>query len=896
MSWLSRLANVLRTSKVERDLEDELQFHIEARIDELVQTGVPRHVAEGQVARRFGSRLRLREASRDVKIVSWLESLLKDVRFGVRMLRKDAVVTGAAVMSLSLAIGACTAAFSLIDALILRPLPVRAPEQLIYLEGVFSYPHFERFREAARSQVELFAMLEAQRRRQAVFPDAGGAVENVRPQFLSGDAFHILGVQPAMGRLLAPSDDVKPGGHPVAVLSHAFWMRRFGGDPSVVGRWFTFDDRAFQIIGVADRTFPGVEPGRLVDLWVPNMMWDAEALTDPSTRWLRILGRLKPSVEPEQARSILQATFAQFRREEASRIFQPDEPRDRVQHFLNSQLYVRSAENGPSALRRDFERPLWMLAAIVGLVLLIAASNVANLFLARAAAREREMSLRLSIGAGRGRLIQQVLIESALLAIVACALGLLFAAVAGPTVVRMLAPPHNPAYLDLRVDWRVLAFLGVLGALTTMLFGLAPALRASGVAPIGVLSAASGRLTSRIRALRPLVATQVGFSLVLLFLAGLLLLSFGKLTSTNLGFTKARLMLFTIESRELPSRPDDPDETVMGERSGSGKQAHVIGLQLLEQVRRVPGVQRASLSEWALFSGTGSNSGIRLPGRALDAIRPLFLEVSPDFFETMGIRLIAGRPLEPRDAEPETRRAVVVNDAFARRYFGGERAVGRVFDRVKSAATVQLEIVGVVADARYGSVRHPAPPLVYLPFRGFRTLQVRTGGEPAVLVDTLRQAIEAVHPSLQVTDAQLQSTLVDNNMLRERLLALLSGFFAVVGLLLAAVGLYGVLSYSVVQRTKEIGIRLALGAQQLAVVRSVVTDASITMLIGAVGGLAGGLYLARFVGTFLYEVQPFDFWSLALPVGSLLCAGALAAVLPARRAARVDPVVALRYE
>ncbi|MGH9160565.1 MAG: ABC transporter permease, partial [Vicinamibacteraceae bacterium] len=502
MSWLSRLANVFRTSRVERDLDDELRFHVESRIAELVAAGLTRKAAEQEVMRRFGGELRLREQSRDVKLLPWLDSLVKDVRFGARMLRKDAVISGAAVVSLALAIGACTAAFSLIDALILRPLPVRAPEQLIYLsvqsedsgqpEGeIFGYELFERFRTAARSRAELFAAVGDPETRPVVFQDGGGAPERVRPQAVSSDTFTILGVRPAIGRVLGPSD----ARHPVAVLSHRFWMRRFGGDPSVVGRSFTHDNHAFEIVGVAAKGFTGLEPGRSIDLWVPSVIWN-EVVGVELYRF-RILGRLKDGGQAKQVQNILQPTFTNDRREVASTLFQPDEARQRVERFVNAPLYVRSAENGASALRRQFERPLWILAIVVSLILLIAASNVANLFLARAAAREREMSLRLSIGAGRGRLIQQVLIESALLAIVACALGLLLAAATGPTTVRMLAPSDNPADLDLRIDWRVLAFLGVTGALATMLFGLAPALRASGVAPVGVLSAASGRSTSR---------------------------------------------------------------------------------------------------------------------------------------------------------------------------------------------------------------------------------------------------------------------------------------------------------------------------------------------------------------------------------------------------------------
>lgn len=923
MSWLSRLANVFRTTRVERDLDDELRFHIEARIDQRVAEGLTHEAAEQEVTRQFGGQLRLREQSRDVKLLPWLDSLVKDVRFGARMLRKDAVVTGAAVISLALAIGACTAAFSLIDALILRPLPVRAPEQLFYLsfqseepgqpEGdIFQYELFERFRTAANSRAELFAVVGDPETRPMVFPDGSGAPERVRPQAVSGEAFATLGVRPEIGRVLGPSD----ARHPVAVLSHAFWMRGFGGDPSLVGRSFTHDNHAFEIVGVAAKGFTGLEPGRSIDLWVPSVIWN-EAIQVEANRF-RILGRLEEGVQAKQVQNILQATFTNYRREEASVSFQPDWSGDSVEPFVNVPLYMRSAENGASALRRQFQRPLLILAIVVSLVLLIAASNVANLFLARAAAREREMSLRLSIGAARGRLIQQVLIEGALLAIVACALGMLFAAAAGPFIVRMLAPADNPAYLDLGVDWRVLAFLGVTGALATMLCGLAPALRASGVAPIGVLSAASGRSTSRRGALRPLVGTQVGFSVVLLFLAGLLLVSFGKLTSVDLGFRASRLLLLTLESDEIRSNeshlvwavsgPEEQTRTVgrsaeheellslAREVQPAVAQMRAIGTQLLERVRRVPGVQSASLSGWPLFSEGVWRARVRLPGRAPDDVWSIYLLVSDGFFETMGIRLLDGRTFEPRDADPKTPTTVVVNEAFVRHYFGRERAVGRVFDRVLPIATVRQEIVGVVADAKYNDVREPAPPTAYVPLRGFQSLQVRAAGEPPALVDRLRRAIEAVHPSLRVTDVQRQSTLVSNTLLRERLLALLSAFFGVVGLLLAAVGLHGVLSYSVVQRTREIGIRLALGAQQLTVVRSVVADAGLTTLIGAAAGLVGGLYLARFVQTFLYEVEPLDFWSLAVPITCLLVAGALAAVRPARRAARVDPVVALRYE
>jgi predicted permease len=380
--------------------------------------------------------------------------------------------------------------------------------------------------------------------------------------------------------------------------------------------------------------------------------------------------------------------------------------------------------------------------------------------------------------------------------------------------------------------------------------------------------------------LRPLVAVQAGFSVVVLFVAGLLLLSFGRLTSLDPGFAPSGLLLLSVGSRE----PLPPEA------------ARVAGLQLIDHVRRVPGVDGASLSGWALFSSSSWTASIRLPDRPKEAFDAHLLRVSPGFFHTMRVRLVDGREFVPRDTEPETPAAAIVNEAFATRYFGERRAVGRILERIAERGTVRQEIVGVVANVKYSNLRPPPPPTIYVPHRDLRTLQVRTVGDPIALVPLLRREVQAVHPSLQVTDVQLQSALIDITLLRERLLALLSGFFGLVGLLLASVGLYGVLSYSIVQRTREIGIRVALGARQLAIVGSVLRDAGVMAVLGAAGGLVGGVYLARFVRTLLYEVQPLDFVSVALPIGCLLVAGTIAAVLPARRAARVDPVVALRYD
>lgn len=891
MSWWSRLANVFRSGGVERDLDVELQFHIDERIRELTAAGMTREAAAGQVARRFGSRLRLREESRDVKLLPWLDSLGRDLRLGARMLRKNAVVTGAAVVSLSLALGACVAAFSLVDALILRPLPVHHPEQLVYLAfptytperpeaDTFNDPLFVRLREASRAQVHLLAM-STQVMRSAWFAGAEGDKEPVRTQFVSGDAFERLGVASAAGRLISGPDDERQGEHPVAVVSHAFWMRRFGGDPTIVGRWFALEERQLQIVGVAEPRFAGIEPGRPTDLWVPYAMYNPRAFGNPDFNWFRVIGRVNEHVRVEQAQRVLQAAFTSFRRDRAQWLG-PDRSPESLARFVKTPVYVRSAANGPSPLRRQFERPLWILVSIAGLILLIAGSNVATLFLARTAAREHEMALRLSIGAGRGRLIQQMLVESALLAGAACMCGLFFARVAAPWVEGMLTPPQDPVHLNLRVDWRLAAFAGGLTLMTTALFGLAPALRASGVAPIGALKTGGGRAGAGAAVMRPFVAIQVAFGLVVLFVGGLLVLSFARLSSVNPGFATSDVLLLSLEA----VRRVDPN------------QQRTALLQVLEGIRGVPGVQAVSSAEFNAI-GRAWTYNVPMPGTAHDTIEATMAPVTPGFFETMKIPVLAGRTFVRRDMEPVQSAALVVNETFARRYFKGEPAVGRIFEGRfgETDTAAQHEIVGVVADTRY-DLREPAAPTLYilLSLRTNGTVHVRVAGDPAALAPRLREEIRAANPLFRVSAVRRQSAAVDETLLRERLLALLAGFFGVVGLVLAAVGWYGVLSYSVVRRTREIGIRVALGERQLGIVRTVLADAGISALVGAGGGLACGLYLSRFVEALLFEVTPLDFWSLALPMGLLLLAALLAAALPALRAARVDPAIALRYE
>ena len=892
MSWLSRFLNGIRRDRLNRDLEDEIQFHLAARMEELTRAGMSPRQAKEQAGRQLGNALRLRESSREIKLFPRFESILMDVAFGLRLCRKNKIVTAAAVVSLSLAIGACTAAFSLIDALILRPLPVNDPERLVYAvyrspgdaddRAPFNYPLFERMREASRSQVQLFGM-SFQSRRDAVFDDSGGQSEKVYPQWISGAAFPLLGIKPALGRLLTESDDLKPSQHPVAVLSYDFWSRRFGRNPGVLGRWVTVKEKQLQIVGVAEKGFTGVEPGIHTDLWAPNMMWDDSALTSPGWSWFRIWGRLQPGVTADQARAILQTVYTNFRRERASGM-RADAPRDSVERFIHTPFYLRAAANGPSGLRQSFERPIWVLGIIAGLVLLIACSNVASLLIARAAARDREMALRLSIGAGRGRLIQQMLIESALLSIASCVLGVFLASKAGPLITDMLSTSQSVVRLDLQLDWRVLSFLTAAGSLTAFLFGLAPALRASAVSPNDALKSGSGKQTARIGLFRPLVAAQTAFSFLVLFVAGLFLASFAKLVRTDLGFDRNNLVVIEVEARDL--------------REG-GQKAFAVWRQLLDRLKENPGVQSASLSGWSLFEGSRSTQNLRIPGRPVDAFEHHYLPISPHFFETMRIRLVGGRDFEWRDGQEGSPSAVIVNESFARRNFPGESPLGKRFFQVGRGGTlIAQDIVGIAGDAKYDSVRDATPPTVYallLP-ESWASLQVRTHLEPAALAALLRNELPRVHPAFRMTGVTLQSTLVENTLVRERLLALLSGFFSIVAIVLVAVGLYGVLSYGVVQRTREIGIRVALGARPLRVVSLVLSEIGLVTLIGLVLGLAGGVAASQFITALLYDVKPSDIWSIAAPLACLLFACSLSALLPALRAARVDPTTALRYE
>ena len=884
MSLWSRIANVFREDRLSRDIEEEFQSHIE----EAIQQG--RDPAEAR--RAFGGALRLREESRDVRLIGWLDSLRADAVFGWRQLKKNKVTTAAAILSLALGIGACAGAFRLIDALLVRPLPVAGPDQLYALarqaigpEGKletfdgWAYPAFQLMRAAVKDQAELIAISYSDRTDLTYGSDQ--EFEKAYRQFVSEWMFSSFGLRPALGRLFTESDDVKPGGHPYAVLSYDYWTRRFGKDPEVIGRSFRMDKNLYQIVGVGPEGFTGTEPGTLTDVFIPTMMHPGAVRRDWT--WMRTLARVKPGVALEPLAAKLGAISRAFEEDRAKAF--TNMPQKELENFLNQKLLLEPAAAGVSDLQGDYRRPLAALAVLVALVLLIACANVANLMTAQAAARAREMALRVSIGAGRRRLVQLVLVESAWLAIFAAALGGVFAWWSAPLVVSMLNPADNPVRLLLPADWRVLGFGLVLTVGVTLLFGLAPALRASAIQPVSALKGGEDPHARR-RLMHALVGLQTAFCFMVLFVAGLFVATFERLSHQPTGFSADRVL--TLETvTESPQSPDNWE-------------------QVAEHLRALPGVERVAVASSTLLGGWSWNNFISVNGAPPNGMLAYLLSVSPSWRETMKIPLIAGRDFRPSDTYPGT---AIVNETFAKVYFGAENPVGKPFEMLlDEGRRFPFQVVGLVGDVRYRDVREPILPQAYYPFREVDAkgaLEPRSSGivvvrtsatNPLAMASILRREVARARPGFRVSNIRTQKEINESHTLRERLLARLALFFGLVALLLAGVGLYGVLDYSVVQRRREIGIRMALGAPVGNIARHVTTAALFMVLAGALGGLALGMVAVRYIESLFYQVKPTDPAMLALPSLIILAAALLAAMPGVIRAVRIDPATVLRAE
>ena len=887
MSFWSRMANGFRGDRLNREIDEEIQAHIREAIEQ------GRDAAEAR--RAFGSALLRREESRDIRLVAWFESLRADAVFGWRQILKKKATSAAAVLSLALAIGACTAAFRLIDALLLRPLPVAAPERLysvafessgpdakLMTYDSCSYPMFLQMRAAIAQQGESVAVSYADRIDLTYGSDQD--MERAYWQFVSGWMFRAFGLRPALGRLLTDSDDSNPGAHPVAVLSHDYWTRRFARDPKALGRTFRMGDAVYEIVGVAEERFTGTETGAVTDVFVPMAMKNPRTLASANNFWLRTLVELKPGVAAEPVRDRLRATFRSIQ-EERARGFTAM-PQERLKQFFEERLLLEPAAAGRSNLQRDYRRPLVALAILVALVLLIACANVANLMTARAAARAREMALRVSIGAGRARLVQLVLLESAWLAFLATAIGALMAWWAAPFLVGMINPPHDPARLVLPADWRVLGFGLALACGVTFLFGLTPALRASAVKPVMALRGGEDS-HSRRRMMHALIALQVAFCFVVHFVAGLFATSFDRLTNQPTGFSAERIL--NLEA--VTHRPQPPE----------------FWDQVAEHLREVPGVQKVALTVWPLMSGESAVDFVSTHGEPPSSVNSDILRISPGWLDTMRIPFIDGRDFRATDTTPP---AAIVNMAFAKQFLNGENPVGQSYETVQTTGKrVRFQIVGFVRDARSrDNLRVPIRPTAYLPFHAVDpqgaalpsargTFVVRTASaNPLALASILRQEVPRARPEFRVTNIRAQAEIDFAHTLRERMLAMLALFFAGVALLLAGVGLYGVLDYSVLERRREIGIRMAIGAQAGDIARRVTADAFRMVLVGALAGLGLGMASARYLEALLFQVKATDLTILALPSLTIMAAALLAALPAIVRAVRLDPAAMLRAD
>jgi predicted permease len=830
--------------------------------------------------------------SRDIRLAAWLDSLRADAVFGWRQIMKRKVTSAAAILSLALAIGACTSAFRLIDALLLRPLPVKDPARLYVVArhgigpaGNFrvsescEYPLFRQMRAAVKDQAELIAISYADRVDLTYGSD--NEMERAYRQYVSGWMFGAFGLQPAAGRLFTESDDRTPGAHAYAVLSHDYWTRRFGQDPKVVGRTVRIGNDLYEIAGVIAGHFTGTEPGTAIDIFVPTMMHPGINRSDSS--WFRPLAQLKPGVAAEPVRQRLHAITRAF--QEARAKGWTTQTKQFLDRFLNQTVRLEPAAAGVSGMQGDYRRSLITLGVLVALVLLIACANVANLMTAQAAARAREMALRVAIGAGRWRLVQLVLLESAWLALLAAILGGLFAWWAAPFVAGRINPPDNPARLFLPADWRVFGFGMALALGVTCLFGLAPALRASAVRPASALKGGDDP-HSRRRMMHALIAVQVAFCFVVHFAAGLFVATFDRLANQSTGFSAERLL--TLDT--VAPRPQPP----------------ALWDQVAEHLRATPGVETVALAGWPLLGGNGWNGFIWVNGEPTEVLA-YFLGVSPGWTEAMKIPLIDGRELNPTDVHPGV---AIVNEAFAKQCFRAENPVGKWFEKETGdgVTRTRVQVVGLVRDARYRNMREPITPTAYVPFKstdakgalqpkGSGTFIVRTtSANPLALASMLRREVPRARPEFRVSNIRTQAELNQQHTVRERVLAMLALFFAAVALLLAGVGLYGVLDYSVIQRRREIGIRMAIGAQSVDIARRVTVDVFRMVLAGALAGLALGMALVRYIETLLYQVKPTGFTMLALPLLVILAAAFLAALPAVFRAVRIDPVAMLRSE
>ena len=836
--------------------------------------------------------------------------MLNDIRYGLRMLIKKPGFTFIAVLSLALGIGANTAIFSLLDAVMLKSLPVHEPEKLVLFGNgkdmgatngfpyqswdLFSYPFYRQ----AQQHTDVFSGVASVLSISWTVHgfvnanDASSEIEKIEVQPVSGSYFPVLGVNAAAGRVLTEADDQNAGGHPVTVVSYAWWQRRLGGDPSAVGKTITIDNTAYSIVGIAPKEFFGTTVGGAPDMWIPLAMqkqlppahWDGR--NDEEFQSLFLIGRLRDGVSAEQASSVINLLFKQSLATRAGA--QPNA--DQQRGLKNASIELTPVSRGLSTLRDEFSVSLKVLMGVVALVLLIASANVANLLLAHGAARSREFAVRMAVGAGRMRLVRQLFTESSLLAILGGAVGVALSWWGSRLLLLMASDGPDALPVNVTPNLRILGFTMGVSLLCAIVFGTAPALRAARTEPNTSLK--GGKSSARNVLRNPLgktfVVGQVAISLVLLVMAGLFVRTLIKLQSIPSGFNQENAMLFQVDTSATGYKPDDP-------------KLPALLRDVEDKVKTIPGVQAASFAFFTFHQGFWTSPAYSSEDNIADTRSRVLRNniVGNDFFTAMGIPLVQGRGFGPEDTA-KSQKVAVVSESMARKFFPNGSPVGKRFGIDGPKSTGDCEVIGVVKDAKYGTLKEEFRPMAYYPHAQrpevVSNLVVRLSGSPSSIVPQIRETIRQVNRNLPVDDVVSLSDHIGRSLVQQKLVARLASFFGLLAVLLACVGLYGVMSYGVARRTNEIGIRMALGARGRSVLWLVLREALVLVVIGLGVGLVTSLLVTKTAESLLYELKPNDPLTISIAALLLAVVAFVAGYLPARRAARVNPIVALREE
>ena len=899
--------NVLHRSDVERNMSDELQFHLERRAEDLIARGGLSPAEAMRIARlEFGSVEKYKEEARQSLGLRLLDESRGDLRYAFRTFGRNKGFTAAAIATLALGIGANTAVFSVVDALLLRKLPVKNPEELVVFDwlrtdnsmvarhmgygrsgpapgvGVrtsFSALTFERFREHTATLSDVFAFSPAG----TLNIVADGQADTASGLFVTGGYFASLGVGAIVGRTLSVSDD-RPEAEPVAVISHRYWRRRFAGNPSVVGKTIDVNRSSVVIVGITPEGFDGPRMNESSDIQLPisvaTRLSPTARARSVSVWWLQMMGRLKPGVTREQALAELQPTFADTVRESwAAR--PPDTPNPTRSEL--PQLRVRPGAQGPDGPRIDAQQILSAVFAVVAAILLIVCVNLATLQLVRASARRQEVAVRLTLGASRWRVVRQLLTETLLLAVLG-GIGGAILAWWGKDFMLWL-PARETPIVDARIDPRVLAFTAVLSAITAVLFGIGPALRATrtDLGPSLKTSAQKGSITRGVAG-KALLTAQVAISLVLLVGAGLLVRTLYNLSKVDVGFNADNLLVFRID----PALQSDSSSRIFD-----------LYDRIMAAIEAVPGVQSCTMSVMPLIARSEWEEPVQPDGIGLP--KNAFIQITRwNFLETMGIPLVAGRDLSAADTQGRPRVAVI-NETMAQHLFGERTPVGRHFQFVNGAdRNVAIQVIGVARDSKYASLEQQVPPTLFMPHAqappSGMTVEVRTASDPVTVASAIREAVRRTDPTIPLAEMKTQRQQIAETIGKPRAFAALTTVSGMIGLLLACVGLYGVVSYETIRRTHEIGIRMALGARRSDVLRLVMRQTVVVVTIGAGIGVALALAASRLIGSLLFGIAPSDPFAIGSALAVLIGVALTASYLPARRAAQLDPTQALRYE